>query len=160
VRVTLRKATGDDADALTDLAHRAKAHWGYPARWMRDWDAQLTILPGYIEMHDVWIAEVDGVVAGMCALEDRGERWMLEHVWVEPRLHGRGIGRALVSRAIGTARGGRAQVVELLADPYATGFYEKLGARHTGDVHAPMPGARDRTLPRYEFDLRVSAESP
>ena len=30
--MVIRRATGDDADALTDLAHRAKAHWGYPAQ--------------------------------------------------------------------------------------------------------------------------------
>jgi predicted N-acetyltransferase YhbS len=156
VQVTLRKATGDDADALTDLAHRAKAHWGYPASWMRDWDAQLTIIPGYIEMHDVWVAEQDGAIVGMCALEDRGTRWLLEHVWVEPAFHRGGIGRALVFRALETARARDARTVELLADPYASGFYERLGARYTGDVHAPMQGARDRTLPRYEFDLRAT----
>jgi len=160
VQVTLRKGTGEDADALTDLAHRAKAHWGYPASWMREWDAQLTIIPGYIDLHDVWIAERAGVIVGMCALEDRGARWMLEHVWVEPALHRRGIGRDLVMRALQTARERHAHVVELLADPYATGFYDRLGARLTGYVHAPMPGARDRVLPRYEFDLSVTSESP
>lgn len=154
MQVTLRRATLDDADALTDLAHRAKAHWGYPASWMREWDAQLTILPGYLEMHDVFVAERDGAIVGMCALEDRGARWMLEHVWVDPPLHRAGIGTALIRRALETARHRGARVVELLADPYATGFYDKLGARRTGDVHAPMPSARDRTLPCYEFDLR------
>ena len=48
-----------------------------------------------------------------------------------------------------------ARIVELLADPFATGFYERLGARHVGDVRAPMPGKRRRMLPRYEFDLRI-----
>ena len=153
MQVTLRKATGDDVDALTDLAHRAKAHWGYPASWMREWDAQLTIIPGYIDLHDVWVAERGGAIVGMCALEDRGARWMLEHVWVEPSLHRHGIGRRLVLQALETARARRARVVELLADPYASGFYDRLGARLTGHVHAPMPGARDRLLPRYEFDL-------
>jgi GNAT superfamily N-acetyltransferase len=153
VQVSLRKATGDDADALSDLAHRAKAHWGYPASWMREWDAQLTIIPGYLDLHDVWIAERDGVIVGMCALEDRGARWMLEHVWVEPALHRRGIGRLLVLQALEIARSHHARVVELLADPYAAVFYERLGARLIGHVHAPMPGARDRTLPRYEFEL-------
>ena len=153
MQVTLREATGDDADALTDLAHRAKAHWGYPASWMREWDAQLTILPGYLEMHDVWVAEKDAVIVGMCALEARGARWTLEHVWVEPSLHRGGIGRALVRRALASARARDARIVELLADPFATGFYERLGARHVGDVRAPMPGKRRRTLPRYEFDL-------
>lgn len=150
--MVIRPATGDDADALTDLAHRAKAHWGYPASWMREWDPQLTIIPGYLDMHDVWVAEHDGAILGMCALEDRGTRWSLEHVWVEPTAHGGGIGRALVTRALDEARRRHPGIVELLADPFASGFYERLGARHAGDVAAPMPGARGRTLPRYEFD--------
>ena len=150
----IRKAAAEDADALTDLAHRAKSHWGYPASWMREWDAQLTILPGYIELHEVWVAERGGAVVGMCALENRGHgRWNLEHVWVEPDVHRAGIGRDLVQRALDDARSRGGCVVELLADPYAAGFYDRLGARRAGDVPAPMPGARDRTLPRYEFDL-------
>jgi GNAT superfamily N-acetyltransferase len=150
----IRRATAEDTDALTDLAHRGKAHWNYPASWMRHWDAQLTILPGYLEMHEVFVAERagwEGVILGMCALEDRGDRWNLEHVWVEPAVHGRGIGRALVRHALQEAWARRRANVELLADPYATGFYERLGARHAGDVPAPMPGAKDRMLPRYEF---------
>ena len=147
----IRRATADDADALSDLAHRAKAHWGYPAHWMREWDAQLTIIPGYLELHDVYVAEVEGTVAGMCALEDKGDRWNLEHVWVEPAVHGHGVGRALVMHALAEARRRHDDVVELLADPYASGFYERLGARRAGEVPAPMPGARDRTLPKYQF---------
>jgi N-acetylglutamate synthase-like GNAT family acetyltransferase len=153
--MVIRRAQDADADALTDLAHRAKAHWGYPASWMREWDPQLTIIPGYLEAHDVWLAERDGAIVGMCALEDRGARWNLEHVWVEPAAHGVGIGRALVMQALAEARRRHPGVVELLADPYASGFYERLGARHTGDVPAPMPGARSRTLPKFEFDLDV-----
>lgn len=149
----IRPATGDDADALSDLAHRAKAHWGYPASWMREWDPQLTIIPGYLEAHDVWVAERDGTIVGMCALEDLGRRWSLEHVWVEPSAHGGGIGRALVMCALEEAGRRRPGVVELLADPFARGFYERLGARHAGDVAAPMPGAKGRTLPRFEFDV-------
>ena len=147
----IRRATADDADALSDLAHRAKAHWGYPAHWMREWDAQLTIIPGYLELHDVWVSERDGAIVGMCALEDRGDRCNLEHVWVEPSLHGNGVGRALVMHALSEARSRQVAAVELLSDPFATGFYERLGARRIGEVPAPMPGARDRTLPKFEF---------
>ena len=147
----IRRATATDTDALTDLAHRAKAHWKYPPAWMRQWDPQLTILPGYLEMHDVWVVDLGGEIAGMCALEDRSDRWNLEHVWVEPALHGQGVGRALVMHAVHEAWRRRREVVELLSDPYATGFYERLGAQHVGDVPAPMPGAKDRVLPRYAF---------
>ena len=55
--------------------------------------------------------------------------------------------------ALAEARRRHSGVVELLADPYASGFYERLGARRAGDVPAPMPGARNRTLPKFEFDL-------
>jgi GNAT superfamily N-acetyltransferase len=158
--MVIRRGTAEDSDALTDLAHRAKAHWGYPASWMREWDAQLTIIPGYLEMHEVWVADRDGDVIGMCALEDRADRWSLEHVWVEPAAHGQGIGRSLVMTALNEARRRHTGVVELLSDPYARGFYEKLGARHAGDVPAPMPGARGRTLPKYEFDLDAISEFP
>ena len=147
----IRRATAADTEVLTDLAHRAKAHWQYPAAWMRQWDAQLTILPGYLEMHDVWVAERAGGILGMCALEDRGDRWNLEHVWVEPAVHGQGIGRSLVMHAVQEAWRRRREIVELLSDPYATGFYERLGARRAGEVPAPMPGAKDRVLPRYVF---------
>src|SRR3954462_14177657 len=100
----IRRAAAEDADALSDLAHRAKAHWGYPAAWMREWDAQLTIIPGYLELHDVWVVEHEGKIVGMCGLEGRRARWPLEHVWVEPAAHGRGFGRALVMHALEEAR--------------------------------------------------------
>ena len=158
--MNIRRARNDDADALSDLAHRAKAHWGYPQAWMREWDAQLTIIPGYLELHDVFVAEQAGRIVGMCALEDRHDRWHLEHVWVEPREHGRGVGRALVLHALDEARRRHDGNVELFADPYASGFYERLGARRAGDVPAPMPGAKNRTLPKYEFVLpRATSES-
>jgi N-acetylglutamate synthase-like GNAT family acetyltransferase len=150
----IRPARIDDAETLTDIAHRAKAHWGYPLRWMRAWDAQLTITPGYLTAHDVWVAEQEGEIVGMCALEDRGDRWGLEHVWIDPPFHRQGIGAALVRHALSQARRGHPGVVELVSDSFATGFYERLGARHAGEVSAPMPGARDRTLPRYEFAPR------
>ena len=149
--MVIRRAMAEDADALSDLAHRAKAHWGYPASWMRKWDAQLTILPGYLELHDVWVADADGAIIGMCALEDQLDRWHMEHVWVDPSHHGQGIGRALVMTAVDEARRRHSGVIELLSDPFAWGFYEKLGARKAGDVPAPMPGAKNRTLPKYRF---------
>jgi N-acetylglutamate synthase-like GNAT family acetyltransferase len=151
--VRIRPASVDEVDALTDLAHRAKAHWGYSAAWMRVWDSQLTITEGYLDVNDVWVADQDGAIVGMCALEDRGRFWGLEHVWVEPALHRHGIGRALVMHALADARRRRGGLVELLADPYATGFYGRLGARHVGDTPAPMPGVPHRTIPRYQFTL-------
>lgn len=153
VTIELRAAVAADAPRLTALAHRAKARWQYPASWMDAWDRQLTITPGYLAEHRVWVATDAERIVGMCALEDRGDRWSLEHVWVEPSSQGHGVGRRLVEHVLAEARAIHPGIVELLSDPNATGFYERLGARRAGSVAAPMEGAPDRELPRYEFNV-------
>lgn len=151
--LSIRRADPDDAPCLSQLAQRAKAHWGYPAEWLATWLPQLTIGPLYLADHRVLVAENPGGVVGMCALEDRGEWWSLEHVWVEPRSIGQGVGRALVEQALALAREVRPGRVAAEADPNAAGFYRRLGARQVGVVPASMPGAPDRVLPVFEFDV-------
>src|SRR4051794_3659080 len=48
-----------------------------------------------IEDGKVWVAEEDGRLVGFAALSEE----MLEHLYVEPREHGRGVGSALLDRA-------------------------------------------------------------
>jgi GNAT superfamily N-acetyltransferase len=147
----LRRAVAGDAARLTALAHRAKAHWRYPSDWMAAWRDDLTLSPSYIEENQVWVAAIESVVAGMCALEDHADTWMLEHVWVDPKYQGRGIGQALVERALSIAFTRRPGPVFVAADPNAAGFYARLGGKSAGTKGAPMPGAPDRVLPLFEF---------
>ena len=149
----IRSATPDDAAQLTSLARRAKAHWGYPGPWLAAWAPQLTIAPEYVTQHAVLVAEVDGRLGGMCALEDDGSAWSLAQVWVEPAYLGRGIGRALVERALALVQAVRPGRVVAVADPNAAGFYRRLGAREVSAAPAPMPGAPDRVLPVFEFEV-------
>lgn len=37
------RAKPEDADALTEIAHAAKRHWGYPERWIESWRDTLII---------------------------------------------------------------------------------------------------------------------
>ena len=147
----IRRTVAADAERLSELAHRAKAHWGYPPSWLARWDAALTITPSYVEAHAVFAAEDDDGIAAFCALEDQGEHWVLEHVWVAPERHGRGIGRALVRHALAHAHAIRPGRVQVTSDPGAAEFYARLGARRTGSVAAPMEGAPDRELPVFEI---------
>jgi predicted N-acetyltransferase YhbS len=149
--VRFRVAEPSEADVLTELALRAKAHWGYPAAWVEQWRAELTMTPEYLEAHSAFVAELRGVAVGVCVLEVRGERATLEHLWVDPQCHGGGIGRRLVGQALEIAHRSGASTVEVLADPFAEPFYVKLGARRVRAVPAPMPGAPERTLPLLEF---------
>lgn len=148
---SIRPAVPTDAVRLTELARAAKGHWGYPPEWLALWAPDLTLTPEYVTEHRVFVAEEDGVVIGVSGVEDHGTRWILEHVWIDPAHQGRGLGQALVRCALDAARAVRPGVVEIVAEPNAFGFYEKLGARRVGATPAPMPGAPDRELPLYEI---------
>ena len=147
MQIQIRRATPSDSERATQLARAAKAHWNYPDEWLASWEADLAITPEMIDRHPTFVASVDDKVVGVCQLQHADERVMLEHVWVDPEAHGRGVGRALVEHARNSAPG----VMMVVADPNAEGFYIKLGAKRVGDVAGPMPGAPDRTLPLLEI---------
>ena len=151
MQFSIRRAVPNDAPELSHLAQRAKAHWNYPAEWLTAWQAQLTIEPRYLIEHRVLVAESAGRLIGMCALEDRGDWWSLEHVWVDPRNMGQGVGRTLVQQVLDLARAVRPGRVVAEADPNAAGFYRRMGASESGVVPASMPGAPDRVLPVFVF---------
>lgn len=150
MRIEIRRATSTDSERATELARLAKAHWGYPAEWLAAWRDDLAITAEDIEKHRTFVASIDDQVVGVCQLQEGEVGAMLEHVWVDPGAHGKGVGRALVEHAKSEARG----VIAVVADPNAERFYIKLGAKRVGDVHAPMPGAPARKLPLLEFDQR------
>lgn len=152
MRLEIRRAAPDDAARLSAIARGAKAHWGYPDAWLTAWEPALTITPDYVRREIVFVGVRDGDPIGFYALEPRADRWSLEHMWVEPGEHARGAGRSLFAHALGTVRALRPGVVVIESDPFAAGFYVRMGARQTGTVAAPMDGAPDRRLPVFEID--------
>jgi GNAT superfamily N-acetyltransferase len=143
MRIEIRRATPNDSQRATELARSAKAHWGYPAEWLALWHEDLHISEADISKHPTFVAMVDGEVVGVCQLQAGDVGALLEHVWVDPKAHGQGVGRALVEHATSGTHG----VIAVVADPNAERFYIRLGAKRVGDVFAPMPGAPDRKLP-------------
>jgi GNAT superfamily N-acetyltransferase len=148
MRIEVRRAVTTDSERATELARSAKAHWGYPAEWLAIWRDDLVLTAEAIERHATFVASLEGEIVGVCQLQQSDDHTMLEHVWVDPRRHGLGVGRALVEHARQNARG----VIAIVADPNAEAFYVKLGARRVGEVPAPMPGAPLRVLPLMELE--------
>jgi hypothetical protein len=52
----IRKATGTDAPALSALALRSKAHWGYSAELLSLWSGELEISADFIHQNPVFVA--------------------------------------------------------------------------------------------------------
>jgi len=159
----IRKATSDQAAALTQIAHDAKAYWGYPESWIERWKDDLTLTPEFISAHEVYVAETDpsleavGVndpasISGFYAIAIRDEKAELEHLWVRPENIGNGTGKELLMHAMETAAFLNAAALEISSDPNAEGFYKRMGARRIGAVDAEIDG-QPRTLPRLTIDL-------
>ncbi len=137
MNICIRRARPEEADALTEIACRAKAHWGYPAHYVARWrDEFLTISPDYIVAHLVWVVVVEGdEPVAFAALERRATGDELEHLWVLPAYMGQGIGKRLFHVV---AR--HSPEFSFTSDPHADGFYCKLGALKTGQRRSAYQG--------------------
>ena len=146
----IRRAVASDAARLTEIARRAKAHWGYDDDLLALWDDDLTLTGDFIESHPVFCATLGEEIVGLCALTQDGSTFELEHMWVDPEHIGTGAGRLLFERATDEARAHGGSVLRIVSDPNAEGFYIAMGARPVGDVPSRPSG---RTLPLLEVDI-------
>jgi GNAT superfamily N-acetyltransferase len=159
--VAIRPARAGEAQNLTALCLRSKAHWGYDAEFMRLSVQSLTVSEESITQGRVLVAtdeagSVIGTVTVMPDVESGGADAELGLMFVDPAAIGAGIGRSLFDEAVGLARRLGYRRMTILADANAAPFYERMGARFLR--HAPSDAIPGRTLPFYEFDLRHEEE--
>jgi ribosomal protein S18 acetylase RimI-like enzyme len=150
--ISIRRALLKEADVLTQIALSAKAHWGYPERWMQIWKPQLTFSPEYFEENESWVAVLENrLIAFYTILDKNGIAW-IENLWVLPEYIGKGIGKQLFLDAISRTRQTGYKTLQLEAEPNATGFYEKMGMRKIGERIGEVEG-QPRILPIMEMDV-------
>jgi GNAT superfamily N-acetyltransferase len=147
----IRLARPDEADALTGLAMRSKASWGYDAAFMDRVREDMLVSPADIEQSHCLIAEDNGRLCGYVLTFINGETALLRDLFIDPTDFGAGLGRKLFELALANAKAEGARVLMLHADPNAREFYEHLGMRCTGQV--PSIAGNGRTLPVMELDL-------
>jgi GNAT superfamily N-acetyltransferase len=144
----IRPAQLDEHEALSRIAHKAKAHWGYRPEDLTNWHAELTVSPESLAQHPTFVAEVQDHIAGFFQLSFPPEGPELEHMWVLPNDMGQGIGRGLLERAIlEVAKRGHDRLL-IDADPNAERFYVACGAVRIGDKPAPAVGQPQRVRPQ------------
>lgn len=153
-RIEIRPARAADAERLTDICLRAKAHWGYDAEFMALSRDALTITPSMIAGGRVLKAEDDNGetlgVATAVPLAAKGA-FDLGQMFVDPAAMRSGVGRKLFEAIIALIAAQGATKLEILADPNAEGFYLRVGAKRVGD--APSESIPGRRLPLLEFEI-------
>jgi len=138
-----------DLPAIADLCQRSKAHWGYDAAFLDACRDALSprreaLGPGFV----VWRA---GSIGAMAQVTVEGENAKLEALFVAPEAMGQGLGRALFHWALEYAAKMGARSLSITSDPFAAPFYERMGARKTGQ--APSGSIAGRMLPTYEIPV-------
>ena len=149
----VRPAQPAEALALSELAFRSKASWGYSDAFMAACRQELTLTPQRMADWKVWAAQVDQTLVGMVALSIAAGPGLaeLEHFFVDPAFQGRGVGTVLISAAVDACRLHGVARIGLDADPNAEVIYQRLGFSTVGRAASKsFPG---RTLPRMELRL-------
>jgi GNAT superfamily N-acetyltransferase len=149
--MTVRPARTDEADAISALAMRAKAHWGYDPAFLEACRHELSWTPEQIAEQDVLVWEESGALAGATARGGSAPDGGLWAVFVEPTRHGEGIGRALAEALLARAVAAGFRSLTIAADPNAEGFYRAVGATRIGEVESETRAGR--MLPLLRFDL-------
>lgn len=151
--VRIRPALPEEADRLSDLALRSKAHWGYDEEFMRNCAAELTFSGEAISVNPTFAVECEGRVLGFYMLERRGKGEVeLEALFVEPDAIGQGYGKKLMRHAQKTALEMGCRTVIIQGDPHAEPFYASIGARRIGT--RPSASIVGRELPLFRLDLK------
>jgi GNAT superfamily N-acetyltransferase len=151
----IRRAHVSEGEALSELAMRSKAFWGYDDAFMEQCRAELTVAPEAITAGEVWVATDDeGRILGQVQLvPESGESRAIElhMIFVEPEAIGSGVGRMLWEHAEARARALGGETLGLDADPNAVPFYERMGMRIVGE--SPSGSIPGRFLPRMAKSL-------
>ncbi len=143
-----------EAEYLSDIAFRSKAHWGYDSNFMEACRQALCVTSKYIKDNDVFVLSDGGVIMGFCCMRCKDEAGHLDALFIDPGHMGRGYGRHLWTRCLQVAKQRGVRSITIEADPHAEGFYSKMGAKRVGEADSECIGGR--RLPLMRIDLSVT----
>ena len=148
----IRKAEPDDADLLTDLAKKSKAHWGYSQELIDKWQEELTVTAEFISNSISFVAEHEGKIVGFwCRSTIKSKSPTPGLLFIDPKYIRHGCG-AMLWQAVkkeAKSRGLSSFIIE--ADPNAEGFYLKMGGIKIGEKESTVVAGRK--LPIIEFNI-------
>jgi GNAT superfamily N-acetyltransferase len=148
----IRRAHPSEAGALSALALRSKAHWGYDVDFLAACRDDLTLTADDIATSTVFVIDGEDSPLGFCRLLHLDDGVAeLDDLFVEPAAMGQGVGKRLWRHAVVTAATLGCTEIVLQSDPQAEGFYLAMGAQRAGESESTVtPG---RMLPLMRFRL-------
>jgi GNAT superfamily N-acetyltransferase len=149
--INLRTAKPADAAALSDIAFKSKAHWGYSDDFMAACKEELIVTPEACASGLVVVGEENGVLVGFYRLGGKPPVGELSDLFVAPTRIGTGAGKTLFQAARNHALKLGFAALSIHSDPHAEAFYLHMGAKKIGS--SPSGSIPGRELPILQIDL-------
>ena len=154
----IRKAKYTEHQKLTEISFESKGYWDYPDEYFDIWRNELTITAEYINIHRVYVAEIQESVVGYYSIVNLpqdievsgifiNKGFWLEHMFILPSFIGKRIGTNMVSHLIKVCNDNNIKQISVLADPNSKTFYEKMGFQYEKEYPSTING---RSTPLLE----------
>jgi GNAT superfamily N-acetyltransferase len=146
----IRRAVSEDAAELEAVQARSSTHWGYEPGYF-DWaPGALEIPASYVSNNPVYVLQAGDRILGFYGLTKEEGNLVLDKLFVDIDVIGKGQGRRLWLHAIETARQLGYRDVTIGSDPNAASFYQAMGAEWLGSKKTLNP---DWTIQMFRFAI-------
>jgi maltose O-acetyltransferase len=165
MQLIIERAQPSEHAVLTEIAFAAKRHWNYPEDYYERWKEELTITSEYINRNIVYSAKQENRWIGFYSIVENSadfysgdvfisKGFWLDHMFIHPDFHHLGIGREMIRHIQQHASALRIEKLLIFVEPFAQGFYEKIGADY---LHMSKSSIPRRWVPVYELKIKESS---
>lgn len=146
--LTVRRATAGESKALTDIACRSEAYWGYDPVFIERFECVYQVTEKFINENPTFLMQQDSEIVAFYGLL-MGPEVSLEYFFVEPRYIGKGYGRLLWKHLVERCKELGIGEFHIVTSPQAKEFYVKMGAVPRGEVESLLRKGRMVPLLAY-----------
>lgn len=151
----LLNAKKSDIKAINELMRKSKSYWGYDEEFMNKFMGHFQVTPASFDKEITKLlynkqATGKQTLVGFYSLSaDNKNQLELDNFFVNPDFIGKGFGKKLWLCLLETInRLGKKEFI-VWSDPFAEGFYEKMGCEKIGTRESPMMPGRCPALFKF-----------
>lgn len=149
---SIKIATLNDLTAINYLMRISKAYWGYDDIFLDLFMEHISVTIDYLEKNSIKLLYENNTLIGFYSFSPNADKEIeLDYFFLHPDYIGKGFGKKLWIACCETAKDMKLQEFIVWSDPYAEGFYLKMGCEKIGIRESfVMP---NRFPPLLKFNL-------